>query len=293
MRSCAELVQALGSSSSSSEQQRAAATELLALPMTPDAWIVAVGGIPNIVQMLTQHPSGQLAMRLLRHISSYTHTVPRTTQVASDDVVAALVALLRHSREDVCGEVTSTLLKLAFNKANKLRIVKAGAIAPLVQMLKPGYTVQAPAVEFVAFLLANPTTPNTRAEIIAAGAVPPLVTFLGSSSPAEHKYPALRALSAVCRDAEHTVAVVHAGIIPSLVRLLASPSIEMQAEAMQALGSLACNADLIVPIAEAGAIPPIVKYLMNKVVQVQEHAAVVLANLAYGRECRSPPSSAC
>ena len=57
-RSCTELVQTLGSSGSSAPQQQAAAAALLALPMTPDTWIIMVGAIPALVRMLTQ-PAGK------------------------------------------------------------------------------------------------------------------------------------------------------------------------------------------------------------------------------------------
>ena len=286
--SCSDLLQTLSSSSSSSEQQRAAAAALLALPMTPLTWIIAVGAIPALVQMLAQPAVAtavqQRRMRVLRHISSHTNADKGAVQAASDSVIAALVPLLWHSREDVVGMVTTTISSLAFNPDNQRWLLEAGAIAPLVQRLKSGsIMVSVPAAIALAYLSANATSACTPAEIIAAGAVAPLVQLLKSSSQMV-QYPATMVLKALCYDVEHTDEVAAAGVIAPLVQLLASPSAEMKAEALQALGYLACNKDLIDPIVAAGAIPLITQLLTSTAAPVQKHAAAALTNLAYGRD---------
>ena len=292
--SCIELVQTLVSSSSSSEQQQAAAAALLTLPMTPQTWIIAVGAIPDLVQMLSQQPAGttavrQLPMRLLRRISSHTHANKGAVQAASDSVITALVPLLWHSREDVVGLVTTTISILAFNPDNQRRVVEAGAIAPHVQRLKSGsIMVSVPAAIALTYLSANATSACTPAEIIAAGAVAPLVQMLNSSSQMV-QYPAVMVLKALCYDVGHTDEMAAAGVIPPLVRLLASPSAEMQAEALQTLGYLARNKDLIDPIIAAGAIPLMTQLLTSTAVFIQQQAAVELANITANSLTQSSP----
>ena len=139
-RSCAELVQTLGSSSSSSEQQRTAAAELLALPMSPQTWITAVEAVPALVKLLTQ-PAGtratrELAMLALRHISGYAHQDTSTVRTASGGIVTAFVQLIQHSREDVAAMAAMTLANLVFNSDNQRQAMEAGAIPALVHLIK-------------------------------------------------------------------------------------------------------------------------------------------------------------
>ena len=292
-RSCAKLVQTLGSSSASSEQKRTAAAELLALPMTPQTWVLAIGAIPALVQMLTQQPAEaaagrELTMRVLHHISSHVHVDKGAVRTASGDDIAALVPLLLRlsSREDVCGMVALTLASLALNPDNQRQIMEAGAIAPLVQLLKSStLTVHVPAAMTLAQLSADSTPSSSRAEIVAAGAVAPLVHLLKSSSEIV-QYHALMALRPLC-DVEHAAVVARAGAIPSLIGLLASPSTEIQADALRALGILARNSDLIGPISAAGAIPLMTQLLSSTAVLVQQQAAVALANIVAGRDTHS------
>ena len=98
-RSCTKLVQTLRSSSASLEQKRAAAAELLALPMTPQTWILAVGAIPALVEMTTQ-PIGEAELalvRVLKRISTYQHEHMGAVRTASGGVIASLVPLITHS----------------------------------------------------------------------------------------------------------------------------------------------------------------------------------------------------
>ena len=299
MRPFTELVQSLTSSSSSPQQRQAAVAELLALPMTPDTWIIAVGAIPALVQMLTLQPAGtratrEVAVQALRHISGYARHVGMV-RAAPDGVIGALVPLLlRHSsRDDVAGMVTTTIASLTLNPDNQRQVVEAGAIPPLVQMLKTSaVAVLEAAAIALTYLVSDSAPPSARAEIIAAGAVPPLINVLKSSSlltalPVYPAFPALVVLKALCYDVEHTVIVAAAGAIPPLIRLLASRSVEMQVEVLQALRYLACNTEIIGPIAAAGAIPPVVKLLSSSMLAVQEHAAAMLSNLVTGRGTHS------
>ena len=138
MSSSAELVKRLQSSSSSSKQLQAAATALLALPMTPQTWITAVGAIPALVELLA-HPDAAvqlLAVQLLQRISNHPHDDESTVRTAPDGVVATLVTVMRQGREDVCEMATKALSSLSFNSDNRRQIQEAGAIAPLVHLLR-------------------------------------------------------------------------------------------------------------------------------------------------------------
>ena len=303
VRSCAELVQRLSSSSSSSEQRQAAAAALLALPMKPQTWVTAVGAIPALVQMLTQQPSGvaavqqpagataevvqQLAMQVMRHISSYQPRDWSTVRAAPGGLVAALVPLLHHSREDVCGLVATNISGLATNFDNQVQFLEAGAVAPLVQLLKSSaLAVHMPAAMALAYLSENEAASCIRIEIVAAGAIAPLLHLLKSSSELV-QLPAVKAVRGLCYDDEHAVVVARAGGVSALVRLLTSLSVEVQEEALEALAYLSNDHENIGLIAAAGAIPRIVKLLASSSQPVQYQAAASLVNPAARAETHS------
>ena len=293
MRSCAELVQQLSSSHSLSELWQAAAAALLALPLTPETWVTAVGAMPALVETLTL-PAGatevqQLALQVMRSIVSYRHRGASTVRTASGAVVAALVSLIQHSRDDVCSLVVATVASLAFNSDNQVRIKEAGAIPQLVQLLKSGSLLRhAPAAAALANLSAGAS--SIQAAIVAAGAVAPLVHLLKSSSHLVQS-PAAMALRALCRNGTHSVAVARAGAIPPLIRLLASECAGAQSEALQALGFLSCKEDIIGAMVAAGAVPQLAR-LLTAAVALQEEAALILANLAVDDRARIGASGA-
>ena len=264
MRSSAELVQRLGSSRSSSERQQAAAA-LLALPMTPQTWVTAVGAFPALVQMLTQ-PTGsatarQLAALVLQRVANHPYEDMSTVLPASGSSAAALVPLMQHSLEDVCIYATKTLSSLAWISINRRLIRDAGAIVPLVHLLRCStLPVHSSAARTLAFLSLES---GFRVEIIAAGAVPLLVHWIKSSSSHTVQRPAAMALRSLSYDFENTVVVADAGAVIPLARLLTSGCVAVQEEAMQALGYLAGNSDIIGPIVAAGAIPLITALLSS------------------------------
>ena len=136
------LVQQLHSSSSS-EQHRAVAA-LSRLPLTSHNWLSAVGAIPRLVQLLnatsTALPQARAIRSLLRQISTYTEAYiggSGSAATAPDGVIPPLVSLLQHHNDAYVRNVAVlTLSTLAVDTGNQHKIMEAGAIAPLVQMLK-------------------------------------------------------------------------------------------------------------------------------------------------------------
>ncbi|CAE7246869.1 PUB12 [Symbiodinium sp. CCMP2592] len=128
---------------------------------------------------------------------------------------------------------------------------------------------------------------DNRASIAAAGAIPPLVELLSSSTPEAQAAAAgvLRNLAA--DDYDNDVLIAEAGGIPALVELLRSSTPEVQAAAAGVLRNLAAddydNDVLSVLIAEAGGIPALVELLRSsdpKDPTVQRNAAGALKNLS-------------
>ena len=134
MGSNAALIQQLHSDSPS--KQLEAITALSVLPLTPQNWQSAVIAIPRLVQLLhsasTSSPHSQAIQRLIHLISNYHEG--SANDVAS--VFPHLVSLLRDDDADVHQVAVLTLTTLVMKAENIHKTLEAGAIAPLIQLLK-------------------------------------------------------------------------------------------------------------------------------------------------------------
>ena len=107
--------------------------------------------------------------------------------------------------------------------------------------------------------------------IILAGALPLLITLLGSSS-AGVQEEAARAVVNLSKNNDD-YAIANAGAIPPLVALLGSRSFGVQQQAAAALANLANNEVGCARVAAAGAISPLVALLDSSSKGVQTEAA--------------------
>ena len=282
MESYEALVQQLNSSTVSEQQQALAALSLQ--PLTPRNWLSAVRSIPRLVQLLrstsSAGPQARVIRHLLQHISHFYEGGGGAA--APSGIVPSLVSLLLLQDDAfVCGVAERTLSTLANNANNHLQIMEAGAIAPLVQLLKSSSeNLHGLAADTLAFLAEDS---SARTRIVAAGAIEPLLHLLRTSTVAVQMTAAM-AIRIIAGDYADLVA--GAGAIPLLVQLLKSPSVGVQDEATQTLGNLACTSvNTIAQIVAAGAMPLLVGLLRISVSSAEtetlrREAAVTLGHLA-------------
>ena len=185
---------------------------------------------------------------------------------------------------------------LGSDSDNKASIAAAGAIPPLVELLRSRTPEVQAAAEEALWLLAFNT--DNQALIAKAGGIPPLVELLSSSNSAVQQE-AVGALRQLALSADNKALIAEAGGIPPLVSCLKSTSIWAQHCAAEALGNLMADWIVVVDrefipmpeatdiaeanrasIAAAGAIPPLVELLSSTTPHVQAAAAWALRNLA-------------
>ena len=286
------LVQQLHSGSPSEQHQAVAA--LSVLPFTPRNWLSAVGTIPCLVQLMhsasTTDPQVEAIWNLLQDISESRQYAEEEDAsglkvVAPDGLIPPLVLLLLHPDDaDVQQVAAQTLSTLATNADNRQKILEAGAIAPLIQLLKScSEDLHHPAADALGFITENR---DAQSSIVAAGGIVPLLQLLSGSSNVEVQWSAVVAVRFLAND--HADPIVAAGAIPLLVRLLESSATGVQEEAALALGSLARNVNTNVDqMVTAGAIPLLVGLLKTSGSCVmQRWAARALGNLALGATCK-------
>ena len=282
MTSYEALIQQLRSNSPSEQHQ--AVIALSELPLTPQNWLSAVGAIPRLVQMShsasTTAPQLQAIQRFLQHIAASTADFEALVHLeAPDSVITPLVSLLLLHKTDINTQyvVAFTLSDLAVNTGNQRRITEAGAIAPLVQLLRSRTgRLRFASAQAISFLAENS---DARAQIITAGAIGPLVQLLSSSGEGVQMAAATSVRLLASTSAGQVAA---AGAIPLLVQLLNSASADVQEATLGALMDISFDDDIKAQVASAGAIPLLAGLLRTSgSPEMQQKAALTLGNLTF------------
>ena len=274
------LVQQLYSDSPSAQHQ--AVMALLAQPLTPRNWLSAVRAIPRLVQVVppslpTAAPMDQATRRLLQNISDY-RGGDGGSAVAPDGVITTLVSLLgRHDTAAVSCMSALALSNLASNTDNQRRIMEAGAIAPLVHLLKSRTENVLHTVLHALYVLSLENEAG-KIQIAAAGAIPPIVRLLPAVSSGKLLLNAIMVLASLA--ASDAQPVVEAGAIPHLVKRLTDSSAETQRMAAFALLTISNDSDTHAALLAAAPLLPMVHLLTSSSEEAQQNAILALVALS-------------
>ncbi|CAK9193558.1 unnamed protein product [Sphagnum troendelagicum] len=212
--------------------------------------------------------------------ASLPRIVPDTsgTEGNAQQLVNGLVEDLQSSAVDVQRAATAELRLLAkYNMENRITIANAGAIKPLVALLRS--SDQKTQENAVTALLNLSINDNNKAEIAAAGAIEPLVDVLriGNSEAMENAAATLFSLSVMD---DNKVIIGASGAIPPLVHLLINGTPRGKKDAATALFNLSIFHENKGRIVQAGAIKPLVELMAEPAAGMVDKAVAVLANLA-------------
>lgn len=174
----------------------------------------------------------------------------------------------------------AALAKVARNDTNRISIVQAGAIPPLVELLSDADTlVRRSAARALVNIAANYAN---GISIVQAGVIPPLVGLLCDTDTDVRRY-ASAALANITRIFDtNEILVARAGAIPPLVGLLSDVDTEVRRTASTALSNIVRHGANKVSIAQAGAIPLLVGLLSDADERVRRNALDVLMVAAAG-----------
>ena len=180
-------------------------------------------------------------------------------------------------------QAAAALANLAQDSAdNRVSIVDAGGIEPLLQLLKEGSTSQAKE-NSVRAITALTKSPEMQQVIRAAGGVPLVAHVMTQAcSNTKEMMAAAQLCSLTARaiaqladgDESNQGAFAEAGTISALVAMLGSPNNEMQATAADAIcGLTRGNTEIQGAVARTGAIAPLCTLIKEGVDEVKDAAA--------------------
>ena len=288
MRShCEALIRQLRSGSPSKQHQAVAAL-LSSKPLTSRDWLSAVGAVPHLLRLLhspsTTDPQARAIQRFLQYNISASTVYLRIgehDEAAPDDVIPALVAILRQDDVAECSVVAYCLATLAINASNKLKIMEAGAVEDFVQLLESnaeGFAVDIQYAASCGLVHLSQDHAASQARIAAAGAIAPLIHMLRTASSENLQVQAAKALANLASsDARR---VVEAGAIPILVQRLTDGSMRVQEHAAFALSNIAKDFDTHAVMFAAAPLLPLVHLLASGSDWAQDNAHQALLHLS-------------
>ena len=288
MRShCEALIRQLRSGSPSKQHQAVAAL-LSSKPLTSRDWLSAVGAVPHLLRLLhspsTTDPQARAIQRFLQYNISASTVYLRIgehDEAAPDDVIPALVAILRQDDVAECSVVAYCLATLAINASNKLKIMEAGAVEDFVQLLESnaeGFAVDIQYAASCGLVHLSQDHAASQARIAAAGAIAPLIHMLRTASSEKLQAQAAKALANLASNDARPV--VEAGAIPVLVRRLTDGSTQAQEMASDALQTITKDFDSHTEVLASAPLLPLVRTLASGSDRAQEHALQALLRLS-------------
>ncbi|CAN1815124.1 U-box domain-containing protein 2 [Linum perenne] len=198
--------------------------------------------------------------------------------IADCGAITLLVKLLLSTDTTVQENSVTALLNLSIKDSNKTAIAEAGAIEPLIQVLKTGSSgSEASKENSAATLFSLSTIKELKAMIGVAGAVGPLVELLEKGTP-RGKKDAATALFNLSMCAENRNRIVEAGAVKHLVELV-HPRSMMVDKAVAVLANLATILEGRKAIGLEGGIRVLVEVVELGCGREKEHAAAALLQM--------------
>ncbi|KAI3665582.1 hypothetical protein L6452_44209 [Arctium lappa] len=238
----------------------------------------------TLLSLVQPDPSSKIeAAREIRRLTKTSHRWRRQFSAA----INPLVSMLRFQSPEANEAALLALLNLAVkDESNKISIVNAGALEPIVGFLQSAdQNMQEHAVAALVTLSASPVK---KSAIGASGSIPFLVKFLNHGSP-QAKMDAVVALSNLSTEPDNLSSILQSHPIPSLVNILqtSKKSSKITERCISLLESLiGFEEGRIALTSEEGGVLAVVEVLESGLPQSREHAVGTLLTMCQIDRCR-------
>ena len=260
--------------------------------------IAEAGGVHALVKLVRSGPLPVqgAAMTALAYVMSYSGGHTQATLGVAAQATPSAIQMLRNGPEVKHREAAVQFLAalMALDDDSRAAVAQAANVIPLiVQMLgSSSITLQAQSARAIRSLVLSKQTlsiTSYRDSILAAGAVPLLARILLQPGSKETEDSAEQALQALCWEDPQTpdakadrdrTRLAEAGVIPPLVRLIASEKPETKSMALLVFSRLTLNVECCQRAAEAGAIPVLERFIENGPEERRRRAELALYNIS-------------
>jgi len=204
--------------------------------------------------------------------------------IAQKGVIPVVVEVLNQSQDtEVKKHAVTLLFNLSITATLKGSIIAAGAVEPIVEVLKTGDNE---ARENAAAALFSLSAKGSNADLIGTtDAIPALVQLLIDGT-RRGKLDAMNPIFDLCICKENKIKAVEAGVVPNLVRLLTDKSLGLIDQALSTLALLALHYQGQAEIGRVNALPILVDLVAESNPQNRENAACILLEL-----CSNDPNN--
>ncbi|KAI3712961.1 hypothetical protein L1987_71531 [Smallanthus sonchifolius] len=242
--------------------------------------------IPTLLHLIQDHtnPSSQLeAAKQIRRLTKTSHRCRRQFSSAIKPLVSMLYS---HSHEAHEAALLAILNLAVKDENNKIRIVEAGALEPIVSFLQSmDSTMQEHAVAALVTLSASPVK---KLAIGASGSIPHLIKILNHGSP-QAKMEAIVALSNLSTEPENLTLIIQSNPVPCLVTILktSKKSSKISERCISLLESLVeFEEGRVSLLLEEGGVLAVVEVLESGSHQSREHAVGTLLTMCQIDRCK-------
>ncbi|KAI7749034.1 hypothetical protein M8C21_009940 [Ambrosia artemisiifolia] len=238
----------------------------------------------SLLHQQTHDPSSKI--QAAKEIRRLTKTSQRFRRQFSD-AIPPLVSMLRYPSLEANAAALLALLNLSVqDETNKISIVDAGALEPIVTFFQLGnINMQEHATASLATLSASPVT---RSAIGASGAIPFLVEVLDQGTP-QAKVDAVMALFNLSSEKDNLHLILQSQPVPYLVNILKSSkkSSKISERCIGLLESLIGFEEGRVSLTSVeGGVLAVVEVLERGSPQNREHAVGTLLTMCQSDRCR-------
>jgi len=233
----------------------------------------------SIDDWLEQHPEVAADVEESRKEDALADAAEAENAVLMGGQIAAAVEILSTGDDVGKRNAAESLRLLAEEDQFRSGIAKAGAIPPLVDLVRDG---AAGGKEAATRALWNLACDNAENKVLIAecGGIEPLVGVLKNGSASTKKLAAGALSNLACDNHDNVLAISHAGVFPPLIELLRTGSPSAKEVAALAVRNLAFTDETVDAITEAGGILPLVELLRSGRSGTEDAAAAALKNLA-------------
>jgi HEAT repeat protein len=199
-------------------------------------------------------------------------------RIVAEGGLDPMIALTRSRYDKAWFHSCRGLFALAADDGNKLLIVKAGGLRPLVERLSDdaGTHVQWYAAGAVANLAIHP---DLKLRIAEEGGLQRLIALAHSDNERVVRQ-VVRGLFALAAKTEVRHLMVEAGALFPLVRLLGAESVDIQRNAAGAVGNIAMTDVFKKKVVDADALLPLIRLAGSRDINVQRQVARALFTLS-------------